>query len=266
MLDFHKAVIGMADLHCHIVPYVDDGTSDYEEAKQVMTEQYLQGVRTIVTTAHFRNGMFDTPISKVKKHFNELQEWLQTTEMNDMKLYLSREYHCDKRLSLLLDGYAMEQEEIVYEDISYIPREEILPFGQNKCILLEFSSDRMQDSEFEIFIQKASQAGLTPIIAHAERCPAVQDRPTIVYKLKDQGALIQVNCESLLVKSGTRAGDAAKVLADNKLVDLVSSDCHDFKRRPPNMKKCYAFLKKKYGVATADELLRNKANLLIYGK
>ena len=266
MIDFHKTVIGLADLHSHIVPYVDDGTSDYEEARGLIAEQYSQGVRTIVTTAHFRNGMFDTPISKVKRHFDELQEWLQTTEMSDIKLYLSREYHCDKRLSILLDGYVSGQEEIVYEDISYIPGEEILPFGQKKCILLEFSSDRMQDSEFEIFIQKASQAGLTPIIAHAERCPAVQDRPTIVYKLRDQGALVQVNCESLIARAGTRAGDTAKALVDNKLADVVSSDYHDLKRRPPNIKKCYAFLRKKYGVTTADRLLRDNANSLIYGE
>ena len=266
MIDFHKNVIGLADLHCHIVPYVDDGTSDYEEAKEVISKEYSQGVRTLVMTVHFRNGMFDTPISKVKKHFNELQEWLLTTEMNDMMLFLSREYHCDERLSLLLDGYAIGKDEIIYEDISYIPMEEILPFGQHKCILLEFSSDRMQDSEFEIFIQKASQAGLTPIVAHIERYPVVQERPTIVYKMKDQGALVQVNCESLLAKTGTRAGDTAKALTDNKLVDLVSSDCHDLKRRPPNVKKCYVFLKKKYGVTTADELLRDNANSLIYGK
>lgn len=266
MIDFHRTVIGLADLHCHIVPYVDDGTSDYGEAKDLITEQYSQGVRTLVTTAHFRNGMFDTPISKVIRHFNELQEWLQTTEMNDMKLFLSREYHCDERLSILLDGYTNGQREIVYEDISYIPREEILPFGQKRCILLEFSSDRMQDSEFEIFIQKASQAGLTPIIAHAERCPAVQDRPTIVYKLRDQGALIQVNCESLIAKTETRAGATAKALVDSKLADIVSSDCHDLKRRPPNIKKCYALLKKKYGVTTADRLLRDNANSLIYGE
>jgi protein-tyrosine phosphatase len=266
MIDFHKTVIGLADLHSHVVPYVDDGTEDYEEAKELISQEYDQGVRTLVMTVHFRNGMFDTPISKVKRHFSELQEWLHTTEMKDMNLYLSREYHCDERLAILLDAYAEGQSELVYEDISYNPREEILPFGQKKCILLEFSSDRMQNSEFEIFIQKASQAGLTPIIAHAERCPAVQDRPTIVYKLRDQGALVQVNCESLIARAGTRAGDTANALVDNKLADVVSSDCHDLKRRPPNIKKCYAFLRKKYGVTTADRLLRDNANSLIYGE
>ncbi|WP_026488337.1 tyrosine-protein phosphatase [Butyrivibrio sp. XBB1001] len=265
MIDFGKPVIGLTDIHCHIVPFVDDGAEDYEEAQELIRREYSQGVRTLVMTVHLRKGMFDTPTSKAVKHFDELKRWLAETDMSDMEIFLSREYYCDERFETLLEGYANNSEEVFFDGEKLVPRDEIRPFGKQKCILLEFSSSRMQDSEFEIFIKKASQAGLTPIVAHAERCPAVQDRPTIVYRMKEQGALIQVNCESLLSKTGTKEFQTAHGLVKHKLADIVSSDCHNLKERQPEVRKSYLFLKKKYGISVADELMRERAVSLIYG-
>lgn len=265
MIDFAKPVIGLADIHCHIVPFVDDGADDYEEAQELLRKEYSLGVRTLVMTVHLRNGMFDTPISKVEKHFDALKRWLSQTDMSDMGIFLSREYYCDERLDTLLDGYTNGRDEVIFDGKKFVPRDEIRPFGKHKCILLEFSSSRIQDSEFDLFIKKASQAGLTPIVAHAERCPAVQDRPTIVYRMKEQGALIQVNCESLLSKTDSKECQIAQGLVKHKLADIVSSDCHNLRDRLPEVRKCYLLLKKKYGISTADELMRERAVSLIYG-
>ncbi len=258
-------ISGMIDLHCHIVPYVDDGAEDIEEAKNIIRDEYNQGVRLLVMTVHLRYGTFDTPIEKVQKHFQELKKWLSQSDMRDMTILLSREYYCDDRLEALLDGYIQHSEEVVYKGHVYSPKEEILPFGEYKCILLEFSSNRIQNSAFERFIEKAMHAGLMPILAHVERYPIVQERPTIVYKLQDLGAYIQVNCESLLDRAGRTECETAQILVQKGLVDFVSSDTHDLKRRPPNHKKCYSALQKKYGKDIADKLLRNNAEVMIYG-
>ena len=92
MIDFGKPIIGLTDIHCHIVPFVDDGAEDYEEAQELISREYSQGVRSLVMTVHLRYGMFDTPISKVEKHFEVLKNWLSQTDMNDLELFLSREY------------------------------------------------------------------------------------------------------------------------------------------------------------------------------
>ena len=97
MINRKSTVIGLADIHCHIVPFVDDGADDMETAKELIREEYLQGVRTLVMTTHLRKGMFDTPIYKVRKHFEQLVEWVSSTEMREMRLFLSREYYCDGR-------------------------------------------------------------------------------------------------------------------------------------------------------------------------
>ena len=60
--------------------------------------------------------------------------------MNDLELFLSREYYCDERFEMLLDGYANGSDEVIFDGEKLVPKEEIRPFGKHKCILLEFSS------------------------------------------------------------------------------------------------------------------------------
>ena len=93
MIIFKETTPKLYDLHCHIVPYVDDGAEDLEEAKKLIKEEYSQGVRFIAMTVHLRNGMFDTSINKVRKHFDELNEWLLETNMTDLEICFSREYY-----------------------------------------------------------------------------------------------------------------------------------------------------------------------------
>ena len=59
--------LGLYDIHCHIVPGVDDGAVNLEEAVKMVEAQYKQGIRTIIATPHFRKGMFEPSASEVKK-------------------------------------------------------------------------------------------------------------------------------------------------------------------------------------------------------
>ena len=254
----------MCDFHCHSVPYVDDGAEDIEEAKKIIESEYRQGVRLVVMTVHLRYGMFDTPIERVRESFYKIQKWLNESKMAEMKIFLSREYYCDERLESLLDGYKNGFEEIIYHGKRYHPYDEILPIGSKKGILLEFSSNSMQENEFEIFVKKASYAGLTPIIAHVERYPVVQNNPSIVKNMKENGAYIQVNSNSVLSKASKKEIETTKFLIKNQMVDIISSDAHDVIDRPVNLKKCYGALRKKYGKSIADKLLRDNAYSLIY--
>ena len=56
--------LGLYDIHCHIVPGVDDGAVNLEEAVKMVEAQYKQGIRTIIATPHFRKGMFEPSASE----------------------------------------------------------------------------------------------------------------------------------------------------------------------------------------------------------
>ena len=62
------------DVHCHMVPGVDDGASDLEESLAMLKMEYRDGVRNIIVTPHYRRRMFETPAKKVHEQFQKLQE------------------------------------------------------------------------------------------------------------------------------------------------------------------------------------------------
>ena len=65
---------GLFDIHCHIVPSVDDGASSAEEAYKMLQMEYRQGVRNIIATPHYRLQMFETPIKTVEHQFLVLKQ------------------------------------------------------------------------------------------------------------------------------------------------------------------------------------------------
>ena len=56
-------VSGLIDIHCHMIPYVDDGAVDLKEAVKMLKMEYDQGVRTIIVTPNHRKRMFETPMA-----------------------------------------------------------------------------------------------------------------------------------------------------------------------------------------------------------
>ena len=92
---------GIYDIHCHIVPGVDDGSANYEETKKLLRMEYDQGVRNIIATPHFRFRMFETPLSKVREQFKLVQK--AAAEIgDDFNIYLGCEFHANMEMVRML--------------------------------------------------------------------------------------------------------------------------------------------------------------------
>lgn len=245
----------LCDLHCHLLPYVDDGATDMEEACAMLKSEYAQGVRTIVITTHLRTGFFDTPADKVQKHYLQLQEWARQDGLFDLKILQSREYYCDERLWTLLRGYTDGVREVVYEGVSFDPQKEILPFGIRKCILLEFSDRREQKNEMKQFVRAVSAAGLTPVLAHVERYPAVQQEYNLLNELRQMGAMVQINAEAVMGREGRLQRELTHALIREQLADLVASDAHHAEKRKPDLQECYRYINRKFNAVCGKQLL-----------
>lgn len=88
---------GIFDIHCHIVPGVDDGAADIEETRKLLEMEYKQGVRNIILTPHFRFQMFETPLEKVQRQFR-LAEEAAADISKDLHLYLGCEFHANMEM------------------------------------------------------------------------------------------------------------------------------------------------------------------------
>ena len=89
------SIKGIYDIHCHIVPGVDDGATDIGETVKLLRMEYEQGVRTVIATPHFRFRMFETPAEKVREQFR-LVEKAASEISPDLHVYLG--FECNLKL------------------------------------------------------------------------------------------------------------------------------------------------------------------------
>lgn len=230
----------IADIHCHVLPYVDDGALRAQESDELVQMQAEQGARVICCTPHLRHHMFETPDEEIQRRFRQLLERQAAAEAASMsrspiRFFLSREYHCDSLLLKKLEAG------------------EILPLGNSKTILAEFSY-RHSESQIRDFIKIIQSYGFRPLIAHAERYPALE-KPAQAAALIDMGALIQMNASSVTGAEGRRQAAWCKKLLKADLVHVIASDAHDPSDRPPELASCASILERKFGKETAEKLL-----------
>ena len=215
------------DVHCHLVPGVDDGADSIDTSLQLLQEEYRQGVRRIICTPHFRREMFEPDDSLVQQQFLLLRQ--KAAELYpDLELALGREVHA-------------------HMDIVQTVRERAcFTMAGTACVLTEFSG-RHDAGYIRMLLQKIRAAGFRPVIAHAERyIPLVEDLD-LVDELAGFGCLIQVNAGSILGEEGRELKKFTRELVKYDMIDFIGSDAHDMRERRVRLGECASWLKRKAG-------------------
>lgn len=229
-----KEMIGMVDLHSHIVPGVDDGAQTKSQVRQMLRKEYEDGVRTLVLTPHYRKGMFESETELVRKRAAYVIQESKNLGL-DMQIYLGREYHANSDM------------------ITELKQNPYYRINQGKYVLVEFSSAHSFE-KIRNWIYQMVVAGFRPVIAHIERYPDVMKDLARVEELVELGGLVQISTSAILGDHGFRLKGYTKKLLQKRLVHFVASDAHDMEDRQPNMEVCYQYVAKKYGEDYAREL------------
>ena len=224
----------MIDIHNHILPCIDDGSSDIDTSIFLLKEAEKQGINKIICTPHFVKGMYETNKEIIDKAYQEIIDY--ANELN-VDLFLGQEIMCYKPNDLL----------------DMISNSEIIPLANSRFFLLEFSYTTYTDISEAVY--NASLYDYGAIIAHIERYEYV-DINEVKY-LKQIGALIQVNAESIIRPHSLKRRRFIKKLFDKDLVDFVSSDIHQ--NRSNYMSKAFTKIQKKYGIEKANKLFNDNA-------
>lgn len=206
----------MIDLHCHILPGLDDGPSSIEEALEMCRIAFEDGIRTIVATPHMLNGMFPVEREAIFEAFLRLFETL-TQKSIPIRILPGADVHLDQAVPGCL-----ERGELVT----------VANLGRH--LLLELPQDIVPEGLEELLFQ-VQLKGVTPIITHPERNVEVQQRPAILDDLVRAGSLTQITAGSLTGDFGSRAQRCALQLLKSGTAHLVSTDAHDTGRRAPRL-------------------------------
>lgn len=227
----------MIDVHSHILPFVDDGCKTLEESLTLLGEYVQQGVKTFFLTPHYRKDEYEPSVEELRRIFNDFEK-VALEKFPNVKLYLGEEIFCDTNVyKLLKDG-------------------KVTTFDGTNKVLLEFNYTAFTD--IADYAYNVMYAGYTPIIAHIERYEYLSRIDQIV-EMKENGALIQVNAESLLDPVLRKR---IFILIKNELIDFIGSDAHY--SRKACMKEAYKIIAKKFSKDIADKLFyKNAENLLL---
>lgn len=236
-----NGITGLYDIHCHIVPGVDDGPKSFQEAEAMLHLEYENGVRTVIATPHYRRGMFETEQKVIIDQFERLQKAAGSV---GIQLYLGCEYHVDNEMAgNLLKGSRPSM-------------------AGSAFVLTEFGGG-VQPKEMQAAVYELLSAGWRPVIAHVERYGEVAGRRDFLRAMVQMGALIQVNAGSVLGEEGFFCRRMCARLMRENLIHFIGSDGHGIHRRKPQLASCAQYVERKYGGAAMRRLfIDNPAKII----
>lgn len=137
-----------------------------------------------------------------------------------------------------------------------------LPLGNSKCVLTELYPD-VTPKEAKAVVKVMVAAGWKPILAHAERYPALFDGTTL-RELVDIGAKIQINLYSLVEETNDDVRERARCLVDNRLAHFVGSDAHRINYRSPKYESGVRYIEEHCGKEYLEEVCYKNADSFVF--
>lgn len=199
---FSKETNNCIDIHCHIIPGIDDGAENIDESLDMLRSAQKHGITDIVATPHVREANFDFGFAS--EQFSILKSYAD--EMN-IGLYMGFEVNCE---ALVEFGFKSLDK---------------LCFKNSDSLLLEFRNFSMPPN-WQLIIKKIQAEGLQVIIAHPERYSFIQKDIDRAEGLVDLGCLLQ--CDSFVfdLNRFDKQRKTAYRLMDRRLVSWIASDAH----------------------------------------
>lgn len=228
----------MIDIHCHLLPGIDDGAEDLDTALMMARMAADSGVETIITTPHCnlpgteRNNYISAELAG---DFLRLQEAIRKEEI-PLTILPGAEVMCTPQVPELV-------------------RQGVLPtLAGSDYLLMEFFFDE-DLSYMDSILSSVSACGLHPVIAHPERYEAVQEMPQVIDRWFHAGVVIQLNKGSILGRLGRRAERTARWILERGLAHAVASDAHSAMERTPRMDELQRWLEDEIDPAYTGILL-----------
>lgn len=227
----------MIDTHLHILPGVDDGPQTIEESLALARVLVQEGVHAAIATPHYNDEFPRYSSREIQARVADMQQVLHRHAI-PLRLFAGHEV-------LIKPG--------LIEDIE---RGNVCTLNGGCYLLLELWNNAwLPETERVIFELRAY--GIVPIIAHPERYRAIQQDPTRLATLVQQGVLAQLTAGSLAGMQGNTTRRCAETLLKRGLIHCLASDAHDLRKRPPNLKPALQCAEKLLGKTRAYNLIES---------
>ena len=197
-----------SDVHSHLIPGIDDGSTSMEVTIELLKKFISLGYKKVITTPHVMSDYY-----------------LNTPEIINQGLENVRKSIEENQLEIKIEAAAEYNLEPSFEDL--INDKNILTFGKDNFLLFELSFFSEPQNLNEV-IWSMREAGYNPVLAHVERYAYWHNDYDKVEEMVNRGVKLQMNIGSLTGSYGPEVKLFAEKLVDDEVVEFVGSDCHHF--------------------------------------
>jgi protein-tyrosine phosphatase len=233
----------MVDIHCHILPDVDDGPDCWEVTAEMCRIAAEDGITHIVATPHCNDEfLYD------RDRYAEMLGELYDTADGKLGFSLGCDFHFSP--------------DNVRDGLAHPGRYTI---GESQYLLVEFDDYSIPPSvKGDLF--SLSSNGIVPIITHPERNPVLLRKPEMVLEMVEQGSLVQVTANAITGFWGKPSQKMAEWLLKREAVHVVASDAHDPEHRRPVLSEAQKVIANLAGSEIADALVTHNPAAIVNGK
>lgn len=225
-------------MHSHILPEFDDGARSVEESLRLIDCLRKQGITNICLTPHFYTNeqSLEDFVEKRKEAFEKFKPFIP----DDINIVLGTEVYVTRYL-------------FGNNDLSQ------LTYGNSRYILTEFAYDsRFSSRTMDKLCKLIDNYGLTPVIPHVERYPALMDNISMIEELREMGVLIQTNISNYTSKAPMFKRRKLLKLINKELIDILGSDAHSMRHNTPEVySEAINCIAAKCGQQAVDRMMNN---------
>jgi len=227
----------MIDLHCHLLPGIDDGPESMDEALEIARASVADGITHAVLTSHVNPDRYPNKKRNLEKAVAEFADALAKAAI-PLQVRMGGEARlCPELMDLIAEG-------------------EVPFLGEVKgwrILLLEFPHQVVPVGSLR-FVQSLLRQNIRPLIAHPERNKAIMGNTDKIREFVEAGCWLQITAGSLSGRFGSQAQQVAFKLLDEGCYSLIATDAHNTSSRPPVLSEGRAALELRYGEATATAM------------
>jgi protein-tyrosine phosphatase len=225
----------LIDLHCHLLPGIDDGAPDLATAKEMARLSVADGVRVVACTPHIFPGVYSNTGQDIRRRMAQLQAELGAADIN-CRLVSGSDAHVAPDL---IDGLKSGR---------------VLTLADSRYVLVEPPHHILPPNMDRLFFDLLT-AGYVPILTHPERMSWADSNYDLLRRLVHSGVWMQLTAGSVVGRFGGRAKSRSERMLRNNMVHIVASDAHDAVKRPPLLNEAVPALRGLLGDEEAENLV-----------
>jgi Capsular polysaccharide biosynthesis protein len=277
----------MIDIHCHILPDLDDGAKDWQETLDMCAIARNDGIHTIVATPHIKPGVYSSGKALILSKVAELNTLLtshSSPPSSNVKSKTLEATPYDSQFTLhelaILPGAdnvfepdilsRLEQGTAVY---LASPMNPINPKNQTnqttkptfRYVLLELS-DYFLFPQVKDLIRKLREKNIVPVLSHPERIAMIQRNHKLLHEFIQAGALSQVTAMSITGEFGKEIKKLTRTLIKKNLAQVIATDAHSRDLRPPILSRAVSEVADLIGSEKAELMVQGIPQAIIDGK